>query len=141
MSDGGRFFKRVRPWPTPPPDDVQDAVPPHDATPLETRLQEINGKVTSGQWTVDRAREALADVRGLSEVEMQMIRDGIRRASAEQLTLMIALVFTQIRESGYVLSAPIESVVYGQPPAWRVLDENRREIGRVSFDQGEWKRH
>lgn len=113
--DGGRFFRRVRPWPKPPPDDVQDAVPPEDEAP----------------------RSAVGS--GIVEPNMQWVRDMIQIMSAEQLTIIIALVFTQIRESGFTLSSPLESVVRGEPPAWRVLDDQRNEVGRVSFQNGEWQ--
>lgn len=114
---GGRFFRRVRPWPKPPPDDVQDAVPPGDEVP----------------------RHGFAfPPPSLSTTDMDSVRELIRHASAEQLTIMIALVFTQIRESGFTLSSPMESVVNGRPPAWRVLDGQRRQVGAVTFQEGEW---
>jgi hypothetical protein len=115
MSESGRFLRRVRPWPKPPPEDSQDAVPPEDEAP----------------------RPAVGS--GIVEPNMQWVRDMIPLMSAEQLTLVIALVFTQIRESGYTLSSPMESVVWGQPPAWRVLDGQRKEVGAVRFQEGEWK--
>lgn len=123
--DGGRFFRRVRPWPKPPPDDVQDAVPPQDESPVNYQMVPAPRPAGIGE--------------GITPAEMVILRTYIRNASAEQLTIMIALVFTQIRESGFTLSSPMESVVRGQPPAWRVLDEQRREIGSVSFQEGEWK--
>lgn len=76
--------------------------------------------------------------RGLTPGDMTVLRALIQQADATQLTIAMSLIFTQIREGGYTLSAPIESVLLGQPPAWRILDHRRQIIGTVAWQNGEW---
>lgn len=106
-------------------DDPQDAVPEgHEPRPAAVVFEPSTG-----------ARDRIS---GIVEPNMQWVRDMVRLMSAEQLTILISLVFTQIRESGYTLSAPIDSVLSGQPPAWRILDAERKQVGAVRWVNGEW---
>lgn len=76
--------------------------------------------------------------RGLTANEMTRLRYLIQMADAEQLTIAMSLIFTQIREAGYTLSAPIDSMLWGQAPAWRILNGQGRTVGRVAWQNGEW---
>lgn len=127
----GRYADRPppssRPLETPPPvQDVQDRVPGVLDGPLPDVLR-LPG--TSAVEPRDAAE-------GIHPTHMPVVRTLIGAMNGPQLAVVIALAFTRARELDLTLSAPM-----GLPdvPTWRLLNGRTEVVGRVWWENGEWR--
>lgn len=73
---------------------------------------------------------------GMHPVHMDTVRALIGAMNGPQLAVVMALAFTRAREIDLTLSAPAGIV---DVPTWRLLNGRTEVVGKVWWENGEWR--